>query len=105
VPLRNGAWPHISFYATKDGKISVSFQGWDASKTVLDGQQFAMGRRGREVHRGQAHMALRLGAIPAPEWRGVRTLIWLLRKVSLLRNWMSLLRNRLTDQADVEADS
>jgi hypothetical protein len=36
-------WPQgadsatLSFYATKDGKISVSFQGWDASKTVLDG--------------------------------------------------------------------
>jgi hypothetical protein len=25
----------LSFYATKDGKISVSYQGWDATKTVL----------------------------------------------------------------------
>ena len=27
----------LSFYATKDGKITVSYQGWDATKTVLDG--------------------------------------------------------------------
>jgi hypothetical protein len=32
----------LSFYATKDGKISVSYQGWDASKTVLKGQQFVI---------------------------------------------------------------
>jgi hypothetical protein len=24
-------------YATKDGKITVSYQGWDQSKVVLDG--------------------------------------------------------------------
>ena len=28
----------ISFYATKDGKISVTIRGWDQSKTVLAGQ-------------------------------------------------------------------
>jgi hypothetical protein len=28
----------FSFYATKDGKISVNYQGWDQSKTVLAGQ-------------------------------------------------------------------
>jgi hypothetical protein len=27
----------LSFYATKDGKISISYQGWDQSKTVLEG--------------------------------------------------------------------
>ena len=27
----------LSFYATKDGKVTVSYQGWDQSKVVLDG--------------------------------------------------------------------
>jgi hypothetical protein len=30
----------LSFYASKDGKISVSFSGWDASKVVLEDQAF-----------------------------------------------------------------
>ena len=29
----------LSFYATKDGKITVSYPGWDQSKVVLDGRQ------------------------------------------------------------------
>jgi hypothetical protein len=28
----------LSFYASKDGKITVSFSGWDASKVVLEDQ-------------------------------------------------------------------
>jgi hypothetical protein len=27
----------LSFYATKDGRITVTYQGWDQSKVVLDG--------------------------------------------------------------------
>jgi hypothetical protein len=30
----------LSFYASKDGKISVSFSGWDGNKVVLEGQAF-----------------------------------------------------------------
>jgi hypothetical protein len=30
----------LSFYASKDGKISVSFSGWDANKVVLEDQAF-----------------------------------------------------------------
>jgi hypothetical protein len=30
----------LSFYASKDGKITVSFSGWDASKVVLEDQAF-----------------------------------------------------------------
>jgi hypothetical protein len=29
----------LSFYSTKDGKITVSYQGWDQSKVVLDRRQ------------------------------------------------------------------
>jgi hypothetical protein len=29
-----------AFYASKGGKISVSFSGWDASKAVLEDQAF-----------------------------------------------------------------
>jgi transposase len=29
----------LSFYAAKDGKISVSFSGWDANKVVLEGRR------------------------------------------------------------------
>ena len=41
-PLFKADSATLSFYASKDGKISVSYQGWDASKTVLEGQQFVI---------------------------------------------------------------
>jgi hypothetical protein len=37
VPLFKADSATLSFYATKDGKVSVSYQGWDQSKVVLDG--------------------------------------------------------------------
>ena len=37
-PLFKADSATLSFYAAKDGKISVSYQGWDQSKTVLAGQ-------------------------------------------------------------------
>ena len=37
APLFKADNATLSFYATKDGKISVSYQGWDQSKTVLEG--------------------------------------------------------------------
>src|SRR6516225_1324520 len=43
----------LSFYATKEGKISVSYQGWDQSKIVLAGQQFV-------VTWGQGHVEARI---------------------------------------------
>jgi|SRR6516164_11187201 hypothetical protein len=55
----------LSFYATKDGKISVSYQGWDQSKTVPDGQQFVIygGQGGRGARcRAQAATVLALEA-------------------------------------------
>ena len=42
APLFKADSATLSFYATKDGKISVSYQGWDQSKTVLAGQQFVV---------------------------------------------------------------
>ena len=42
APLFKADNATLSFYATKDGKISVSYQGWDQSKTVLEGQQFVI---------------------------------------------------------------
>ena len=42
----------LSFYATKDGKISVSYQGWDTTKTVLAGQQFVVTWSQGQVDRG-----------------------------------------------------
>ena len=38
APLFKADNATLSFYSTKDGKISVSYQGWDQSKTVLAGQ-------------------------------------------------------------------
>jgi hypothetical protein len=35
----------LSFYSTKDGKISVSYQGWDQSKTGLRGTELGAARR------------------------------------------------------------
>jgi hypothetical protein len=35
--------PHsavLSFSATKDGKVNVNYQGWDAGKVVLEGDVF-----------------------------------------------------------------
>jgi hypothetical protein len=37
APLFKADSATLSFYATKDGKITVSYQGWDQSKVVLDG--------------------------------------------------------------------
>jgi hypothetical protein len=42
APLFKADNATLSFYATKDGKISVSYQGWDQSKVVLDGQHFVI---------------------------------------------------------------
>jgi len=36
-PLFKADSATLSFYATKSGRITVSYQGWDQSKTVLDG--------------------------------------------------------------------
>jgi hypothetical protein len=30
----------LSFSASKDGKVNVNYQGWDAGKVVLDGEVF-----------------------------------------------------------------
>src|SRR6516225_1985428 len=38
APLFKADNATLSFYATKDGKISVTIRGWDQSKTVLAGQ-------------------------------------------------------------------
>ena len=38
APLFKADNATLSFYSTKDGKIRVSYQGWDQSKTVLAGQ-------------------------------------------------------------------
>ena len=38
APLFKADNATLSFYSAKDGKISVSYQGWDQSKTVLAGQ-------------------------------------------------------------------
>jgi hypothetical protein len=35
APLFKADSVTFSFYPTKDGKISVNYQGWDQSKTVL----------------------------------------------------------------------
>jgi hypothetical protein len=36
-PLFKADSATLSFYATKDGRITVAYQGWDQSKVVLDG--------------------------------------------------------------------
>jgi hypothetical protein len=38
APLFKADNATLSFHSTKDSKISVSYQGWDQSKTVLAGQ-------------------------------------------------------------------
>jgi hypothetical protein len=53
APLFKADSATLSFYATKEGKISVSYQGWDQSKTVLAGQQFV-------VTWGQGHVEARI---------------------------------------------
>jgi len=35
----------LSFYASKAGTVSVSYQGWDASKVVLEGGRCCGGYR------------------------------------------------------------
>ena len=35
APLFKADNATLSFYSANDGKISVSYQGWDATKTVL----------------------------------------------------------------------
>ena len=57
APLFKADNATLSFYATKDGKISVSYQGWDQSKTVLEGQQFVIswGPQGVEARIIDAH--------------------------------------------------
>jgi hypothetical protein len=37
APLFKADNATFSFYATKDGRITVTYQGWDQSKVVLDG--------------------------------------------------------------------
>ena len=37
APLFKADSATLSFYATKDGRITVTYQGWDQSKVVLDG--------------------------------------------------------------------
>jgi hypothetical protein len=39
APLFKADSATLTFYASKDGKVTVSFQ-WDASKVVLDGEVF-----------------------------------------------------------------
>jgi hypothetical protein len=40
APLFKADSATLTFYASKDGKVSVSFQGWDDKKAVLDGEVF-----------------------------------------------------------------
>jgi hypothetical protein len=44
-PLFKADSATLSFYASKDGKISVSFSGWDANKVVLEDQVFEVSWR------------------------------------------------------------
>jgi hypothetical protein len=41
-PLFKADSATLSFYASKDGKISVSFSGWDANRVVLEDQVFEL---------------------------------------------------------------
>src|SRR6516164_6840373 len=40
----------LSYYSAKDGKISISYQGWDQSKTVLAGQTVCLAARIIDAH-------------------------------------------------------
>ena len=44
-PLFEADAATLSFYASKTGAISVSYQGWDASKVVLEGRRCCGGYR------------------------------------------------------------
>ena len=67
APLFKADNATLSFYSAKDGKISVSYQGWDASKTVLEWQQFVLGTAGgRGAHRVQGKSALPIAEIRRP---------------------------------------
>ena len=39
-PLFEADSAALTFYATKDGEISISYPGWDDKKAVLPGQVF-----------------------------------------------------------------
>ena len=46
-PLFKADAATLSFYASKTGAISVSYQGWDASKVVLEGGGAVVGSASR----------------------------------------------------------
>jgi hypothetical protein len=63
-PLFKADKATLAFSATKDGKVTVTYQGWEDHKVVLKGQRFVVtcgpqgvegriveGGRGRGVHR------------------------------------------------------
>ena len=39
-PLFKAEKPTLTFYASKDGKVSVSYQNWESNKVVLEGEVF-----------------------------------------------------------------
>jgi hypothetical protein len=57
-PLFKADKATLAFSATKDGKVSVTYHGWDEHKVVLKGQQFVVtwgpqGVEGRIVEGGR----------------------------------------------------
>jgi hypothetical protein len=46
-PLFEADAATLSFYGSKTGAISVSYQGWDASKVVLEGGGAVVGSASR----------------------------------------------------------
>jgi hypothetical protein len=50
APLFKADNATLSYYSAKDGKISVSCQGWDQSKTVLAGQTVCLAARIIDAH-------------------------------------------------------
>ena len=42
APLFKADNATLSFYSAKDGKISVSYQGWDRARLCLRGKQFVL---------------------------------------------------------------
>jgi hypothetical protein len=59
-PLFKADSATLTFYGSKDGKVSVSYQGWDAAKVAQEGQVFEVSRSGGQFRaraNGQGVMA------------------------------------------------
>ena len=69
-PLLKADMATLSFYATKDGKVSVSYPGWDDRKVVLLGQAFEIVWRPQGVE-GR----IRAGEGPDPRWPRLRVAV------------------------------